>query len=165
MAARHEVQVEVATAFRARVDADLLRDAAVSTLVSRRLRRPRALSVTVTDSATMRRLNRRYLGVDEPTDVLAFETGFADLRRPDGVTELGMIIVALPAAARGARERGVDIGDELTLLVVHGTLHLLGYDHATPRTDQGMREMEGAALRRLGRPAAARGPEGHSYPT
>ena len=165
MPAEHEVNVEVAEAFRGRADAGLLREAAVCTLVSRRLRRPRALSVTVTDSAAVRRLNRRYLGVDEPTDVLAFETAFPGLRRPDGVTELGAIIVALPVAARGARDRGVSISDELALLVVHGTLHLLGYDHETARADQAMRRMEGVALARMDRADAARDPTGHPYAT
>ncbi|MEE8633633.1 MAG: rRNA maturation RNase YbeY, partial [Methyloceanibacter sp.] len=146
MLAEHEITVVVAEAYRARAAADLLRDAAVCTLVSRRLRRPRAVSVSVTDSASVRRLNRRYLGIDAATDVLAFETAIPGLRRPDGMTELGAIIVALPVAARGARDRGVSLDDELALLVVHGTLHLLGYDHETSRTDQQMRTMERAAL-------------------
>jgi probable rRNA maturation factor len=165
MPAEHEVSVEVAKAFRARADAGLLRDAVVCTLVSRRLRRPRAVSVTVTDSAAVRRLNRRYLGVDETTDVLSFETAFPGLRRPDGITELGTIIVALPVAARGARDRGVSLDDELALLVVHGTLHLLGNDHETARSDRAMRAMEGAALARMNRPDATRGASGHPYRT
>jgi len=81
------------------------------------------------------------------------------------VTELGAIIVAMPVAARGARDRGVSIGDELALLVVHGTLHLLGYDHETVQTDQAMRRMEGAALARMDRADAARGPNERPYST
>jgi probable rRNA maturation factor len=165
MLAEHEISVVVAEAYRARADADLLRDAARCTLASRRLRRPRALSVSITDSASVRRLNRRYLGIDAATDVLAFETEFPGLKRPDGVAELGTIIIALPVAARGARDRGVSLADELALLVAHGTLHLLGYDHATGRTDQTMRKMERAALVRMDRADAARGPDEHPYST
>jgi probable rRNA maturation factor len=71
----------------------------------------------------MRRLNHRYRGHDRPTDVLAFA-----LPAPDG-SLLGDLYVC-PAVARAeARERGIPVGEELTRLLVHGTLHLLGYDH------------------------------------
>ena len=75
---------------------------------------------------------------------------------PDGAAELGEIVIALPVAARGARERGVELADELALLTVHGVLHLLGHDHETPPEDAEMRELERAALLRVGRPQAAR---------
>lgn len=142
--------------YRRRVDATLLRDTALATLASRRLRVPRGVALTVTDTATVRRLNRDYLGEDAPTDVLSFETRFPGVRGPDGVEELGAVVVALPVAARGARQRGVALSDELALLVAHGTLHLLGFDHATRRDDAAMRGMERAALERAGRPGAAR---------
>ena len=139
-----------------RVDASLLRDTAVSTLCSRRLRLARAVAITITDTESVRRLNRDYLGLNEPTDVLAFETRFEGVRGPDGVEELGAVVIALPVAARGARARGVTLEDELALLVVHGTLHLLGVDHTTQREDAAMREMERVALERVGRPGAVR---------
>ena len=60
------------------------------------------------------------------------------------------------SAVRGARERGVELADELALLTVHGVLHLLGHDHETPPEDAEMRELERAALLRVGRPQAAR---------
>ena len=126
------------------------------TLASRRLRTGRVVGVVVTDSRRVRRLNRRYLGIDEATDVLSFNTDFAGLARPDGAKELGEIVIALPVAARGARERGVSLEDELALLTVHGVLHLLGFDHETRREDAEMRELERTALRRVGRAAAAR---------
>ena len=116
----------------------------------------RAVAITVTDTESVRRLNRDYLGLDEPTDVLSFETRFEGVRGPDGVEELGAIVIALPVAARGARARGVTLEDELALLVAHGTLHLLGLDHATRREDAAMREMERVALECVGRPGAAR---------
>ena len=152
----HRVSVEVDRAYRARVDSGSLRDTALATLASRRLRLPRAVALTVTDTPIVQRLNRDYLGLDEPTDVLSFETRFEGVRGPDGVEELGAVVVALPVAARGARARGVALEDELALLVAHGTLHLLGFDHRTRREDAAMRRMERAALERAGRPRAAR---------
>ena len=117
---------------------------------------PRAVSVTLTDSRTLRRLNKRHLGDDMATDVLSFNTDFPGLRRPDGVQELGAIVIAAPVAARGARARGVSMEEELALLTVHGTLHLLGFDHEHRAEDVRMRRLERAALRRMGREGAAR---------
>ena len=157
----HDIDVEIAPAYAARIEAMLLRDAVRCALESRRLRAPRGVAVTVTDSPTVRRLNKQYLGEDHATDVLSFNTDFPSLVRPDGVRELGMLVIALPAAARSARERGVALADEVALLCVHGTLHLLGYDHETRRDDVAMGALERAALEWLGRPQAARGPTSH----
>ena len=156
MPLHHHIDIEVRASYRRRADVALLRAAAQCTLASRRLRAPRGVSITVTDTRTVRRLNRDFLGQDEPTDVLAFNTDFPRLRRPDGVRELGALVIALPVAARGARDRGVVLADELALLVVHGTLHLLGFDHQTRRDDAAMRALERVALERLGRLQAAR---------
>ena len=84
--------------------------------------------VTVVDDAAIRRLNRRYLGVRRATDVLAF-----DLRAPGPSRLLGEVVVSAETAARQARAAGVPTALELDLLVVHGLLHLSGYDDATPR--------------------------------
>ncbi len=127
------------------------------TLASRKLRIGRVVSVRVTDSRTVRRLNRRFRGEDSATDVLSFNTDFDGLRRPDGAAELGEIVIALPVAARGARQRGVALADELALLTAHGTLHLLGYDHEQPAEEQRMKELERIALERAGFAGAARG--------
>ena len=110
----------------------------------------------MTDSRTVRRLNRRFRGEDSATDVLSFNTDFDGLRRPDGSSELGEIVIALPVAARGARERNVSLEQELALLTVHGTLHLLGFDHESPSEDTQMKELERVALRRAGMESAAR---------
>ena len=134
----HRIDVHIDRPFRHRADPALLADAVRYTLDSRRLRRP------------------RYLGLDEPTDVLAFNTDIPGLLDPDGVAELGALIIAVPVAARGARARAVPLADELCLLAVHGALHLLGFDHETPSEDAAMRRMERRALVGLGRPGAAR---------
>ena len=154
--ARHVVEIDIDRRYAKRVDATLLRDTVVATLDSCRLRRARAISVTIADTRTVRRLNRRYLDDDSPTDVLAFNVDIRGLRRPDGVEDLGALIIALPVAAAGAKQRHVQLIDEMALLVAHGTLHLLGFDHETRPDDAHMRQLEVRALSRLGRPQAAR---------
>lgn len=155
-AARHIVNVSIDPAYAQRVDAALLDACVRETLASRRLRTPRIVGVAITDTRRVRRLNHRWRGLDEPTDVLSFNTDFPGLARPDGAQELGELLIALPVAARGAGERGVGLADELALLAVHGTLHLLGYDHETRVEDAAMRELERVALTRVGRGEAGR---------
>ena len=75
-------------------------------------------------------LNREHRGKDEPTDVLSFPIDEDD--DLDGVTRLlGDVVICVPVAERQAAEQGVEPGDELVDLLVHGVLHLLGYDHET----------------------------------
>ncbi|MDE2966819.1 MAG: rRNA maturation RNase YbeY [Chloroflexota bacterium] len=155
-ASRHHVDVLVDPAFVHRVDVDALERCVRETLASRRLRIRRVVSVRITDSRTVRRLNRRFRGEDSATDVLSFNTDFDGLRWPDGSAELGELVIALPVAARGARERDVSLLDELALLTVHGTLHLLGFDHEQPDEDRRMKDLERIALRRVGLESAAR---------
>ena len=116
------------------------------------------VSVHLTDSRTVRRLNRRFRGEDVATDVLSFNTDFDELIRPDGASELGELVIAIPVAQRGANERGLPLDDELALLTVHGVLHLLGYDHETDAEDAEMRVLERVALQAAGRASAARPP-------
>jgi probable rRNA maturation factor len=153
---RHHVEVFVDSGVVHRVDVDALERCVRETLASRRLRIPRVVAVRITDSGTMRDLNRRFRGEDRATDVLSFNTDFDGLRRPDGSAELGEIVIGLPVAARGARERNVSLSSELALLTVHGTLHLLGFDHEEPGEDEQMKRLERIALSRVGMANAAR---------
>ena len=86
------------------------------------------LSVLFTGERAMRRLNRTYRGIDRPTDVLSFpfrEGAYGDVR-PD---LLGDIVVCVPVAERQSREDGETLPRAVDRLLVHGLLHLLGYDH------------------------------------
>jgi probable rRNA maturation factor len=91
--------------------------------VMRRERRQAAISVTFLGRDSMRRLHVRHTRVDRPTDVLAFA-----LPAPDG-TLIGDVYVCPWVAAREARRHRVPLRQELIRLVVHGTLHVLGWDH------------------------------------
>jgi len=86
------------------------------------------LSILLVDDKEMRNINREYRNVDRPTDVIAFamrEGEFSDVNREI----LGDVIISVDTAVRQALERGVTVMEEVTFLLVHGTLHLLGYDH------------------------------------
>jgi probable rRNA maturation factor len=89
-----------------------------------------ALSVVFVSAREMRAMNRRYLQRDYPTDVLSFS--YEDIVM-DGSPFLGEIVIAPGVAVSQAKRYGTDPGKELRKLLVHGLLHLLGYDHETDR--------------------------------
>lgn len=99
------------------------------------------VSVLLTDDAEIKKLNRNYRGVDSATDVLAFamrEGEDAELTP----SILGDIVISIDTAQRQANEYGQTLEDELALLAVHGTLHLLGYDDLKENDAEIMREKE-----------------------
>jgi probable rRNA maturation factor len=102
------------------------------------------ISLAVVDDPTIARLNQEFLAHQGPTDVLSFP-----LERTDGYLE-GEIVVSAETAARAAPQFGWTAGDELLLYVIHGALHLVGYDDATPAQRAKMRRREKAALARCG---------------
>lgn len=110
------------------------------------------LSLELIGDKRMRRLNREYRKKDRPTDVLAFSIREAVM--PHGVRPathmLGDVVISLPTAVRQAKEAGRSIDDELTMLLVHGVLHLCGYDHErNPREAARMARRERALLHRI----------------
>lgn len=99
------------------------------------------LTVVFTDSARLRRLNRRYRGRDKVTDVISFAMSEgADSQY--NAKELGDIFISLPRARRQAREYETTAREEIKRLVIHGVLHLLGYDHIKPGPARQMRLRE-----------------------
>jgi probable rRNA maturation factor len=93
-----------------------------------------------------------YRGVDSPTDVLAFAliqdstdtTVF--VTPPDEPPHLGEVLISYPTAAKQAEEHGHSVDRELAILVIHGVLHLFGYDHGTDEQEREMRGLEEAVL-------------------
>lgn len=90
------------------------------------------VSISFVDDAEMQALNKQYRGYDKPTDVLSFsnEEGEAVVIAPGVPRYLGDIVISLPTTARQAAEAGHAVEHELAVLLAHGLLHLLGYDHA-----------------------------------
>jgi probable rRNA maturation factor len=114
---------------------------------------PVELSVTLAGAAEQRRLNRDYRGLDTPTNVLAFPALDPETPLPRGAPVLlGDVVLACETVACEASEQDKPFADHLRHLVVHGVLHLLGYDHRTPAEAAEMETLETAILARLGVP-------------
>ena len=103
------------------------------------------ISLAVVDDAAIRRLNRKYLQHDYATDVITFPLG-----RENGHLE-GEIVLSGETAARQAESFQWELADELLLYVIHGTLHLVGYDDDSAEASAEMRAAERRYLEKLGR--------------
>lgn len=162
----YEIDVQVDDPFADQVDVDAVKAAVRATLWEQGPPRA-AVSVWITDDETIRELNRAYRGVDAATDVLSFashEGGADDPALADPPPELaaildaqlGDVIIAYPYAERQAHRFGNSVTAELRLLAVHGTLHLLGYDHQTPADEAEMWAIQEGVLRPFGDQKLAR---------
>ena len=106
------------------------------------------ITIVLTDDAKLHELNRDYLGIDAPTDVLSFPASETD---PETARRyLGDILISIPRAANQARAAGHELEAEAQLLTVHGTLHLLGYDHAGDEEKAHMWKAQGEVLESIG---------------
>lgn len=109
--------------------------------------------IRITDSAESRALNRQYRGSDKPTNVLSFPAQLAEAAQLLDEAEplpLGDLVIAMPVVTEEAHSQGKSLTAHLTHLVIHGTLHLLGYDHETDDDAQVMEAIETTALAALG---------------
>ncbi|NMC53274.1 MAG: rRNA maturation RNase YbeY [Chloroflexi bacterium] len=105
------------------------------------------LSVVIDDDDYLRQLNFDFRGIDASTDVLSFPSSELD---PDSNAEyIGDIIISFPTALRQAENSGHPVNNEITLLITHGVLHLLGHDHATPDEKDRMWKAQSEILKSL----------------
>ena len=109
--------------------------------------KPLDVSIVVGSDRLLRELNHRYRQVDATTDVLSFPAGEIDPDTSD--LYLGDVIVSLPQAQRQAASENHPIEDELQLLVVHGILHLLGYDHLKTADRKRMQAIQDTIIKTL----------------
>jgi probable rRNA maturation factor len=131
---------------RAKVTDALLRRAARAAFrAAPRAGRSFSVTLVLIADEEMRDLNRLWRGKDAPTNVLSFP---ADAARDRGF--LGDIVLAFETAQREAKERGISLADHVSHLVVHGTLHLLGFDHADDKEATRMERVERVALAAIG---------------
>lgn len=106
------------------------------------------LSVALSDDADVRRLNAQWRGLDKPTNVLSFPAAEpGELAR---APHIGDIVLAYETVAREARDDGKTLTDHTAHLIIHGVLHLLGFDHETDVEAEAMETLEIAALADLG---------------
>jgi probable rRNA maturation factor len=140
-----ELQADVDTAG---IDAHALERLAERALEAEGVAAPAELSILLADDPTVHELNRTYRDTDAPTDVLSFAQDEGDaFARPEGAARhLGDVVISVDTARRQAAEYMVTLQDEVSHLLVHGVLHLLGYDHEEPDDAQAMRLQEERVL-------------------
>jgi probable rRNA maturation factor len=109
---------------------------------------PGDLTLVFADDETIQELNRRFAGKDRPTDVLSFPGESSDIKT--GRSYYGDVVISLPYAEHQAQEAGHSLQDELTLLIIHGVLHLLGFDHSSPEEHRNMWSIQDEILSQLG---------------
>ena len=133
-----------------------LRGIAKQVLIAQGVSSDIELGLVITTQERVQELNRSYRGKDEPTDVLAFymtsaaEESSSFVAPPDGVLHLGEVIISYPQAVIQAKEHQHSIKKELAILIIHGVLHLLGYDHEEPELERRMRGREADILSQIG---------------
>ncbi len=147
-----EINVLIDEGLEERLEVKWLQSVAEQALVAQGVSSDAELGLVIASQERMRELNRCYLGKDEPTDVLSFsmlpakeapEAGFSPfVTPPDGVLHLGEIIISYPQAVMQAEERKHSIKRETAILIIHGVLHLLGYEDERPELKQQMTARE-----------------------
>ena len=110
------------------------------------------MGLKIAGDEEIHKLNLKYLDEDRPTDVLSFpmneqlEAAPAFVKVPDGKLHLGDIVISYPTALKQAEEHNHPVNREIAILLIHGILHLLGYDHDVPAREQKMHRREAAIL-------------------
>jgi probable rRNA maturation factor len=154
--------MEINTLFEEGIEGDLpspdwLKGVVELTLLAEGASPSAEVSLLIAGQDRVQELNRAFLGEDRPTDVLSFpmlspaddQSGFVS--PPDGMVHLGEVIISLPQAVRQAEEHGHSVRREIAVLVIHGVLHLLGYDHDMAEAEFRMKAREHDILERIER--------------
>ena len=126
-----------------------IRTAVTETLRFEQARAKTSVTILLTDDLQLQELNNAYRGIDKPTDVLSFPVGDVMPGMEDDL-QLGDIAISVPYAKRQAYEGQHSLKSELQLLAVHGTLHLLGYDHMEPEEKLKMWGVQASILAQVG---------------
>ncbi|MDP3879704.1 MAG: rRNA maturation RNase YbeY [Dehalococcoidales bacterium] len=136
------------------IEADWLERVAGKVLAAQGIESGVEMGLVIVGQEKIQQLNRDYLEEDEPTDVLSFAMLPEPLAQdvtpfivpPDGVRHLGEVIIAYSQAVIQAEEHRHSVKKEVALLIIHGVLHLLGYDHDEPDSEREMKAREAAIL-------------------
>ena len=149
-----EINVLIEEGFGGYLEVGWLQSVAEQVLVAQDADSRVELGLVITDQERVQQLNRSYLERDEPTDVLAFSmlpeplaTGESEpfspfAQPPDGVLHLGEVIVSYPQAVIQAEEHRHSVKKEVAILIIHGVLHLMGYEHDKPELEHQMKTRE-----------------------
>jgi len=149
-----EINILIDEGYEGCLEASWLQSVAEQVLVAQNADAGAELGLVITNQEEVQQLNRSYLGEDEPTDVLSFAmlpeplaTGEPEVpspfaQPPDGALHLGEVIISYPQAVIQAEEHQHSVKREVVILIIHGVLHLLGYDHVEPEPERQMRTRE-----------------------
>lgn len=142
------ILITVQENFRELITDHILNSAAEAVLLECEVSDSPSLLVRITDDEELKALNLQYRGINKITDVLSFPADFTD---PDLESRyLGDVVIAYPRAEEQAQKRGHFVESEIQLLVVHGVLHLLGYDHGDNKDKEEMWSLQSRILDKLG---------------
>ena len=154
-----DINVLIDEGFEEQIDINWLQGIAGRVLVAQSADSNTELGLVIVGQEKIRELNSKYLGKNEPTDVIAFsmlpEPADKKLTEkdlppfatpPDGISHLGEVIISYPQAVLQAEEQRHSVRREITILIIHGILHLLGYDDLEPELKQQMRVREAEIL-------------------
>ena len=142
------INIAIAKKYKNLVDLEQLQLAAQTVLNILRPSVEYELTIAVEDDANVQKLNKQFRQIDSTTDVLSFEAN--DLNPESGLLYIGDIIISYPKALSQSNAAGHPVLSELQLLVVHGLLHLLGYDHSESEEKEKMWAVQGNILAQLG---------------
>jgi probable rRNA maturation factor len=145
-----EINVLIEESLEVEPGVDWLQSMVEKTLAAGNMPQNVELSLVITGQERMQELNREFRGQDRPTDVLSFamnerkagEETTAFIEPPDGLFHLGEVIISYPQAVIQARERGHSVQKEMAVLIIHGVLHILGYDHEAAEMKPAMEAKE-----------------------
>ena len=142
------IALDISADFRAKIDSRLIQETAIISLRHQSVGENTEMTIVITGDEQLNALNRQYREIDKPTDVLSFPADFTD---PENEAPyLGDIVISFPRAAYQAEVGEHAVMAEIQLLVVHGILHLLGYDHAQPLDKSAMWAAQEEILYQLG---------------
>ncbi len=145
-----EINVLIDDEFKDKLSVDWLETVASITLAIQASGPDVEIELVLTSQQKIQQLNRQYLGQDKPTDVLAFpmlDGKEADFHSaPADLKHLGDVIISYPQALIQAEEQGHPVKNEVAVLIVHGILHLLGFDHRDDERERQMEERQAAIL-------------------
>lgn len=140
--------LEIAPSFENSTDLPNFNDLVFSVFKDQEIPRESDVTIAVVDDDHIQKLNREFLGIDKPTDVLAFPAGHID---PDtDHRNIGDVVISFPRAKDQADSAGHLLSSELSLLTVHGLLHLIGFDHDRPESEDEMWQVQSKALMEMG---------------
>jgi probable rRNA maturation factor len=145
-----EINVLIEEGIEVEAGADWLQRIMEKTLLAENAPSTIEISLVITGQERIQELNRDYRGKDQPTDVLSFamqETREGEEQEvfigpPDGLLHLGEVIISYPQAVLQAEERGHSVKKEMAALIIHGVLHILGYDHEKAEMEPAMTTRE-----------------------